>query len=166
MSGNFALFSTDISPTLEPWAATWDPQPDKVIRWDNDVDDADYQPPRLIKRGSVIPTGGGNVVQDMGIVKSDARIAASGSVEAGTWISTATAAAIRAAYEAGEEMFFTDGATVWRVKFLPGEENYPETTMSLSWRASNGVEVWAWSIVLMVVDGPLTPADPPEEVTP
>ena len=166
MPGNFALYSTDIDPTLEPWATTWDPLPATVIRWDNDVDDADFQPPRFVKRGSVIPTGGGNVVQDMGIVKSDARIVASGSVESGTWISTATAAALRAAYEAGDEMYFTDGVSVWRVKFLPGDENYPETTMSLSWKAATATEVWSWSLVLMVVDGPLTPVDPPEEVTP
>lgn len=165
MAGNFALYSTDIDPTLEPWAATWDPLPETVIHWDNDVDDADYVPPKMIKRGSVIQTGGGNVVQDMGIVKSDARIVASGSVEAGTWISTATAAAIKAAYEAGEQMYFTDGVSVWRVKFLPGEESYPEAYMSLSWKASKGLEFWSWSLVLMVVDGPLTPVDPPE-VTP
>ena len=165
MPGSFALYSTDIDPTLEPWAATWDPLPATVIRFDNDVDDADYQPPRRVKRGSVIQTGGGNAVQDMGIVVTDGRIVASGSVEAGTWISTATAAALRAAYEAGEEMYFTDGVSVWQVKFLPGEENYPETTMSLSWKAATGMEVWSWSLVLMVVDGPLTPADPPE-VTP
>lgn len=165
MPGDFALYSIDIPPTLEPWAATWDPQPATVIRWDWDVSEADYQPPRFVKRGSVIQTGGGNVVQDMGIVKSDARIVASGSVEAGTWISTATATAIKAAYEAGEELYCTDGIGVWKVKFLPGEDNYPDATMSLSWKSKN-IEAWSWSLVLMVVDGPLTPVDPPEEVTP
>ncbi len=165
MSGNFALYSTDISPTLEPWAATWDPLTAKVIRFDNDVDDADYQPPRRVKRGSVIPTGGGNVVQDMGIVVTDGRIVASGSVEAGTWISTATATALRTAYEGTGTWYFTDGVRVWEVRFLPGEEHALETTMSLSWKAATAMEVWSWSMVLMVVDGPLTPVDPPE-VTP
>jgi len=166
MPGNFALYSTDIDPTLEPWAATWDPLPATVIRFDNDVDDADYQPPRRVKRGSVIPTGGGNVVQDMGIVVTDGRIVASGSVEAGTWISTATATALRAAYEGTGTWYFTDGVRVWEVQFLPGEENALETTMSLSWKAATATEVWSWSLVLMVVDGPLTPVDPPDEVTP
>ena len=165
MPGDFALYSIDIPPTLEPWAATWDPQPATVIRWDWDVSDADYQPPRFVKRGSVIQTAGGNVVQDMGIVKSDARIVASGSVEAGTWISTATAAALRAAYEGSAQWYFTDGVRVWEVRFLPGDDNALETTMSLSWRAATAMEVWSWSIVLMVIDGPLTPVDPPE-VTP
>ncbi len=165
MSGNFALYSTDIDPTLEPWAVTWDPLPSTVIRFDNGVDDAEYQAPKFVKRGTVIQTGGGNVVQDMGIVKSDARIVASGTVKGSRWISTAAAEALRAAYEAGEEMYFADGVSVWRVKFLPGEENYPEAYMSLSWKASDGVELWSWSLVLMVVDGPLTPVDPPE-VTP
>lgn len=165
MPGSFALFSTDIDPTLEPWATTWDPLPATVIRFDNDVDDADYQPPRRVKRGSVIQTGGGNVVQDMGIVVSDARIIASGSVEAGTWISTATEAALRAAYEGSAQWYFTDGAQVWKVKFLPGADNAFEATMSLSWWYSKATEVWSWSIVLMVIDGPLAPVDPPE-VTP
>jgi hypothetical protein len=165
MSGNFVLYSTDISPTIEPWAATWDPLPATVIRFDNDVDDADYQPPRRVKRGSVIPTGGGSVVQDMGIVVTDGRIVASGTVEAGTWISTATATALRAAYEGSGTWYFSDGVRVWEVQFLPGEENALETTMSLSWKAATAMEVWSWSLVLMVVDGPLTPVDPPE-VTP
>lgn len=167
MAGNFALFSTDIDPTLEPWASTWDPQPDTVIRWDNDVDDADYQAPRRVRRGSVIQTGGGNVATDMGIVVSDQRIVLSGTVEAGTWISTATAEALQEAYEdTTAAWYFTDGVRVWEVKFLPGEENTPELTLSLSWKAATATEVWSWSIVLMVVDGPLTPVDPPEEVTP
>ena len=43
MSSPFALYSTDISATTEPWDA--DPAPATLIRLDNDVDDADYQPP-------------------------------------------------------------------------------------------------------------------------
>lgn len=167
MAGNFALFSTDIDPTLEPWAATWDPQPEICIRWDNDVDDADYQAPRRVRRGSVIQTGGGNVATDMGIVVSDQRIVLSGTVEAGTWISTTTAQALQAAYEEEDETYyFTDGVRVWEAKFLPGEENAPEMTLSLSWKAATATGVWSWALVLMVLDGPLTPVDPPEEVTP
>lgn len=167
MPGNFALFSTDIDPTLEPWAATWDPQPETVIRWDNDVDDADYQAPRRVRRGSVIQTGGGNVTADMGVVVSDQRIVLSGTVEAGTWISTATAEALQEAYEdTAATWYFTDGVRVWEVKFLPGEENAPELTMSLSWKFATATEVWSWSVVLMVLDGPLVPVAPPEEETP
>lgn len=166
MAGNFALYSKDIDPTLEPWAATWDPAPATLIRWDNDVDDADYQQARRVRRGSVIQTGGGNVATDMGIVVSDQRIALSGTVDGGTWISTATANALQAAYETTTATYyFTDGYRVWEVRFLPGEENAPELTMSLSWKFAASTEVWSWSIVLMVVDGPLTPVDPPE-VTP
>lgn len=166
MAGNFALYSTDIDPTLEPWAETWDPAPELVIRFDNDADDQDYQPPRRVRRGSVIQTGAGNVVTDMGIVVTDGRITVSGTVDGGTWISTATAEALQAAYEdAGESYYFTDGVRVWEVRFLPGDDAAPELTMSLNWKAGAGVEVWSWSIVLMVVDGPLTPVDPPE-VTP
>lgn len=167
MPNNFALYSTDIDPTMEPWAATWDPQPDLCVRLDNDVDDADYQAPRVVRRGSVIQTGGGNVATDMGVVVSDQRIILSGTVESGTWLSTATTEALQAAYEdEAATYYFTDGARVWEVRFLPGEENAPEMTLSLNRKFGAGVELWSWSIVLMVVDGPLTPVDPPEEVTP
>ena len=155
MAGNFALYSTDISPTLTPWTA--DPAPELLIRWDNDVDDQDYQPPRRVRRGSVIQTGAGNIVTDMGLVVSDGRITASGTVDGGTWISTATAEALQAAYEDDDATFyFTDGVRVWEVRFLPGEDAAPELTMSLSWKAATSTEVWSWSIVLM----------PLEEVTP
>jgi len=155
MAGNFALYSTDIDPTLTPWTA--DPAPDTLIRWDNDVDDQDYQPPRRVRRGSVIQTGAGNVVTDMGLVVSDGRITAAGTVDGGTWISTATAEALQTAYESTTATYyFTDGVHVWEVQFLPGEDNAPELTMSLSWKAAASTEVWSWSIVLM----------PLEEVTP
>jgi hypothetical protein len=155
MAGNFALYSKDIDPTLTPWTA--DPAPGTLIRWDNDVDDQDYQPPRRVRRGSVIQTGGGNVVTDMGIVVTDGRITASGTVDGGTWISTATAEALQTAYESTTATYyFTDGERVWEVQFLPGEDNAPELTMSLSWKAAASTEVWSWSIVLM----------PLEEVTP
>jgi hypothetical protein len=155
MAGNFALYSKDIDPTLTPWTA--DPAPALLIRWDNDVDDQDYQPPRRVRRGSVIQTGGGNVVTDMGIVVTDGRITASGTVDGGTWISTATAEALQTAYESTTATYyFTDGEHVWEVQFLPGEDNAPELTMSLSWKAAASIEVWSWSIVLM----------PLEEVTP
>lgn len=166
MPNNFALYSTDIDPTLEPWSATWDPTPGLCVRFDNDVDDADYAPPRRVRRGSVIQTGAGAVVTDMGVVVTDQRIAISGTVDAGTWISTAAANALQAAYEdTTATYYFTDGVRVWEVRFLPGEENAPEMTMSLNKKTKAGVEVWSWSMTLMVLDGPLTPVDPPE-VTP
>lgn len=154
MSSPFALYSTDSAPTLTPWDA--DPAPATLIRLDNDVDDADYQPPRRVRRGSVIRTGAGNVVQDMGVVVTDGRIVASGTVDGGNWISTATRAALQAAYEGDDEWFWTDGHRVWRVKFLPGEDAAFDSTMSLSWYHSTTEEVWSWSMVLMVL----------EEVTP
>lgn len=160
MPGNFALYSTDIDPTLEPWDDGWDPAPSTLIRWDNDIDDADYSPARRVRRGSVIQTGGGNVVADMGIVVSDGRITASGTVEAGTWISTATRGALQSAYESGDQFYFTDGHRVWLVQFLPGDDAAFESTMSLSWLYATGTEVWSWSMVLMAL-AQETPVDPP-----
>ena len=154
MSSPFALYSTDISATTEPWDA--DPAPATLIRLDNDVDDADYQPPRRVRRGSVIQTGGGNVTQDMGVVVSDGRIVASGTVDGGNWISTTTRDALQAAYEGAAEWYWTDGHRVWRVQFLPGEDAAFEATMSLSWYHATDTEAWSWSMVLMVL----------EEVTP
>jgi len=149
MSSPYCLYSTDITPTLEPWDA--DPAPAVLIRLDNDVDEADYQPPRRTRRGAVIPTGGGNVVQDMGVVVTDGRITAGGSVAAASWISTATRDALQAAYEGTAEWFWTDGHRVWRVRFLPGEDAAFESSMSLSWYHAKGAEVWSWSMVLMVL---------------
>lgn len=154
MSSPYCLYSTEITPTLEPWDA--DPAPATLIRLDNDVDEADYQPPRRTRRGSVIPTGGGNVIQDMGVVVTDGRITASGSVAAASWISTATRNALQAAYEGTAEWFWTDGHRVWRVRFLPGEDAAFESSMSLSWYHATGTEVWSWSMVLMVL-GEVTP---------
>lgn len=166
MAGEFALYSTDISPTLEPWASTWDPQPALCIRWDNSVAAEDYTPPKSVRRGSVIKTGAGNVVTSMGLVKSDARIYASGSPSAGTWIRPDTGAALQAAYEDEDAQFyFTDGHQVWRVQFLPGEGNELDWAVDMTWYYGKGEEVCRWSIVLMVLDGPLTPVNPPE-VTP
>lgn len=154
MSSPFCLYSTDISPTRTPYAVS--PAPATLIRFDNDVDDADYQPPRRVRRGSVIQTGGGNVVHDMGVVVTDGRVTASGTVDGGNWISTATRAALQAAYEGTAEWFWTDGHRVWRVQFLPGDESAFEATMSLSWYHATGEEVWSWSMVLMDL-GEVTP---------
>lgn len=160
-----ALYSTDIDPTLEPWAETWAPPPALLIRWDWDLDAESYRSPRKIRRGSVMRTGGGNHVQDMGFVISDGRITASGDIPSGTWIYQATADAIQAAYEdILTEYYFTDGHKVWRVRFLPGEENAPDMPMDLAWYYSEGEEICAWSITLMVLEE-MTPVDPPE-VTP
>ena len=157
-----ALYSTDIDPTLEPWAATWDPQPALLIRWDWDLDTENYSRPRPVRRGSVMRTGGGNHAQDMGMVISDGRIAAAGDVQSGTWISQATANAIQAAYEDTDaQYYFTDGHKVWRVRFLPGEENAPSLPLDLAWFYRTGDEICAWSITLMVLEE-MTPVAPPE----
>lgn len=149
MPGQTALYSTDIAPTITPWASA--PQPATLIRWDNDLDESSYTPPVMSRRGSVIQTGGGNVVHDMGAVASDARITASGTVAGGTWITTATATAILTAYNSGGEYYFSDGARVWKVLFLPGPDVAPQMSMSLNWQMSSGVEVWSWSVTLMVL---------------
>lgn len=162
MAGEFALYSMDISPTLEPWASTSDPAPAMCIRWDNSVASEDYTPPKRVRRGSVIRTGGDNVVMDMGMVPSDSRIYASGNPSGGTWISPETGAAIQAAYEdVGEQYYFTDGHRVWKVEFLPGDDNVFDYALDLTWYYGKGVEVCRWSMVLLVREE-LTPVAPPE----
>ena len=149
MSVPYALYSTDISATLTPAAAA--PAPATLIVLDNHLDDASYSPARRVKRGSVIQTGAGAVVQDMGVVVQDARISASGTVEDGTWISTATRDKLQAAYEGSAQWFWTDGQRVWRVRFLPGEDNVFAATMSLDIKYGVDMELWSWSMVLMVL---------------
>lgn len=144
-----SLYSADIQPTLTPWEAT--PAPAQLIRWDNDLDLTAYSPPVFSRRGSVIPTGGSNVVHDMGLVVSDARLTASGTVENGTWMSTATVNALLSAYNAGGEYYFCDGHRIWKVRFLPGPDAAPEMAMNLNWKMSTSVEVWSWSVTFMVL---------------
>ena len=149
MSVPYALYSTDIAATLTP--ATASPAPATLIVFDNHIDDASYSPARRVKRGSVIQTGAGAVVHDMGVVVQDGRISAAGTVEDGTWISTATRDKLQAAYEGSAQWFWTDGVRVWRVQFLPGDDAAFESTMSLFWKHSTGDEFWSWSMVLMVL---------------
>ena len=152
----------DIPPTLEPWADGWSPKPAVCIRWDNSVASEDYTPPKRVRRGSVTTTGGGSVVVDMGLVPSDARIRACGSPGTGTWISLRTADALQAAYEAvAARYYFTDGRRVWRVRFLPGEDNALDWALDLTWYYARGEEVCRWSLVMMVLEE-MAPAAAPE----
>lgn len=149
MSALVSLFSTDIQPTLTPWAAT--PAPATLVRWDNDLDLHAYSPPALVRRGAVIRTGGGTVVHDMGTVISDARITASGNVESGTWMSTPTVQALQSAYNAGGEYYFCDGFRIWRVRFLPGPEAALEVALNLNWKMAKDEEVWSWALKFLVL---------------
>ncbi|MDZ4063331.1 MAG: hypothetical protein U1E22_01575 [Coriobacteriia bacterium] len=165
MAGEFALYSMDIGPTLEPWAEGWSPKPALCIRWDNSVASEDYTPPRRVRRGSITRTGGGNVVTDMGVVASDARIQASGSPGAGTWISLNTGKALQTAYEDEDaQYYFTDGHRVWRVRFLPGDDNAFDFALDLTWYYGRGEEVCRWSMVMMVL-GEMAPVGPPQAET-
>lgn len=116
---DFAFYSTDIDPTVDPAEA--DPAPETLVVLD--------QVPILgnalydlqggeIGRGSVRQTLGGVVIQDFGIVDGDGRISFSDSDA----LSAATVAALKTIHETVDgEYYFTDGFNVWTVRFArPG----------------------------------------------
>lgn len=110
---DFAFYSTEIQPTVSP--ATASPAPATLIVLD--------QPPLFgsydfdageVGRGSVIPTLGGNVIQDFGVIDGDKRISFSESDA----LTAATVAALKVIHAVVDgEYFFTDGFQIWRVKF-------------------------------------------------
>lgn len=110
---DFAFYSTEIQPTVSP--ATASPAPAILIVLD--------QPPLFgsydfdageVGRGSVIPTLGGNVIQDFGVVESDGRI----SFSEADALSAETVAALKVINRVVDGVyFFTDGFQIWRVQF-------------------------------------------------
>lgn len=110
---DFAFYSTEIQPTVSP--ATASPAPATLVVLD--------QPPIFgtydfdageVGRGSVIPTLGGNVIQDFGVIEGDGRISFS-ETDA---LTTETVNALKAIHRVVDgEYFFTDGFQIWRVRF-------------------------------------------------
>lgn len=113
MPGKFRIYSTDISATLDPDNAV--PAPATLIIFDQDPLFGTYNPAGTGQdRGSVLPTLGGSVVQDFGIVQSDDRIIFSDTDA----LSSATVAAMQTVYEGvGQQWYFIDGYECWKVQF-------------------------------------------------
>jgi hypothetical protein len=143
---DFAFYSTEISPTTDP--ANADPAPATLVVLD--------QPPILpggeynfdageMGRGSVIQTLGGVVVQDFGVVEGDGRIYFS-EFDA---LSASTVTAMKTIHETVDgEYYFTDGFSVWKVRFRrPNGFKYRK---NLFW-AQHGENIYSYEINLIVV---------------
>ena len=106
----FYLYSTDDADPAE--AAT------VALAWQADTLESEYDPAfEWAGRGSDVPTLGGHVIQDYGVVEQDRKIRCAG------WLEADEAAALEAAYIAGGEYHFTArkqtgvAAEVWKVQF-------------------------------------------------
>jgi len=142
---DFAFYSTDIDPTTDP--ANADPAPETLVVLDQVpiLGDAHYDLMAVeTGRGSVIPTLGGVVIQDFGVVDGDQRISFSDSDALGA----ETVADLRTIHETVDgEYFFTDGYDIWRVRFArPGGFRYRR---NLFW-AAHGKAIYSYEINLIV----------------
>ena len=142
---DFAFYSTEIDPTTDP--ANADPAPDTLVVLDQVpiLGDAHYDfVAGETGRGSVIPTLGGAVVQDFGVVDGDQRISFSDSDA----LSAETIADLKAIHETVDgEYFFTDGYDIWRIRFArPGGFRYRR---NLFW-AAHGTAIYSYEINLIV----------------
>jgi len=142
---DFAFYSTEIDPTTDPAAA--DPAPETLVVLDQVpiLGDARYElQAGETGRGSVIPTLGGAVVQDFGVVDGDQRISFADSDA----LSAETVADLRTIHETVDgEYFFTNGYDIWRVRFArPAGFRYRR---NLFW-AAHGTVIYSYEINLIV----------------
>jgi len=115
VSIRFALYSTEISATPDPWNAS--PAPTTLIDLAEDGIYGDYNPAAgSSARGTRITTLGGAVDQDFGAYDEDGRITlALSSVP----IDESTITDLLAAYAAvDQEYYWTDSVNCWTVKFV------------------------------------------------
>lgn len=113
--GKFALFSTELGPTLTPEVDEYDSLVHCFVFPQDPIGKGSYDPHvGTTVRGSVIPTLGGVIVQDFGPQIQDQRI--SFSDEAALTLTDKNALIVL--YElASLELYFTDGYDCWLVKF-------------------------------------------------
>jgi len=116
MPHKFAFYSTDIAPTTDP--ANADPAPATLVVLDQDpvFPPATYDPMAgQVGRGSVIPTLGGAQIQQFAARLKDRRIQFA-DVDA---LTQANVDDLQDLYDAAEEVYFTDGYEIWKVRFEP-----------------------------------------------
>lgn len=142
----FALYSTDISATLDPWNAS--PTPSTMIDLGEDGIFGDYNPNAGTSgRGTRIQTLGGAVDQDFGAFEEDGRITLSLS---GIPIAEATITALLAAYVATDQQFYwTDSVNCWLVKFV--KPDGLKVDRVLFYKAAANEDVFSIELALKIV---------------
>lgn len=148
MAIKFALFSTDIDATLDPWDEDIDPAPETLIDLGEDGIFGDYNPNAGTSgRGTRIQTLGGAVDQDFGSFEEDGRITLSLS---SIPIAEATITALLAAYAAIDQQYYwTDGVGCWLVKFV--KPDGLKVARVLFYKAAADEDVFSIELALKVV---------------
>jgi hypothetical protein len=143
---DFAFYSTDIDPTVDP--ANADPAPETLVVLD--------QPPILgdgrvdmqigdAGRGSVIQTLGGAVIQDFGVYEEDGRISF-GESDA---LSADVVDDLQTIHDVVDgEYYFTDGFRVWKVRFA--RPNGFKARLNLFW-AQHDESIYSYEINLIII---------------
>lgn len=142
---DFAFYSTDIDPTTDPANAV--PAPVTLVVLDQPPVFGDYDfEAGDIGRGSVIPTLGGQVIQDFGVYDVDGRIVFSDTDA----LSAGIADDLRALWAAVDgEYYFTDGYGIWKVRFARPDGF--KARRNLLW-AYHGEDVFSYEIALIVLE--------------
>lgn len=146
MTIQFALFSTEIAATLDPWNAS--PAPATFIDLGEDGIYGDYNSNAGTSgRGTRVQTLGGAVDQDFGAFDEDGRITLSLS---SVPIAEATITALLAAYAATDQQFYwTDSVNCWLVKFV--KPDGLRVARVLFYKAAANEDVFSIDLALKVV---------------
>lgn len=142
----FVIFSTELGPALDPYDEYDDYV--SIVRFDRDpIATGSYDDHAgSVMRGSVIPTLGGVVVQDFGVMIQDQRISFSDEAA----ISEITKEALKTLFEVSSgEYYFTDGYDCWKVKFArPNGFVYKRNLVT----SFHNIARFDYSISLVVLD--------------
>lgn len=145
MPDKFRIYSTEITPTLDPDNA--DPLPATNIIFDQDPHHGTYEQATSSEdRGSIIKTLGGAVIQDFGVKVVDEIIAFS-DIDA---LTQPTITALIAAYAiVDEEWYFTDGYECWKVQFSRSPRGFDKFRNLLF--SEHDFYTFSYSITLLVL---------------
>jgi hypothetical protein len=141
---DFAFYSTDIDPTVDPANAS--PAPATLVVLDQPPIFGEYDfEAGSVGRGSVHPTLGGQVVQDFGVFDVDGRITFSDTDA----LSSDTVDDLQALWQpVAGEYYFTDGYNIWKVRF-PRPDGFKARRNLLF--SHHGQDVFSYEIALIVV---------------
>jgi hypothetical protein len=144
MPGKFCIYSTDITPSLEPYNE--DPLPSTLIRLDRDpIVEGEYEVSEGVhSRGSVNPTLGGVQVQSFNTFEEDSTIRISDDDAIGG----TTKDKLRTAYYGSGEYYFTDGYDCWKVAF---RKDAPITLRRNLAAAHFNLEIFSYEVNLQVL---------------
>ena len=144
--GKFAIFSTELGPMLDV-TDEYDSLVHCFIFGTDPIGKGNYDPHvGTTKRGSIIATLGGVIVQDFGDQIQDQRITFTDD----SALTLADVTALQTIYSlASTELYFTDGYDCWKVQFaLPNGFRYKRNLIT----SYHGVARFDYEINLVVKD--------------